>query len=52
MSTFLKVLLAFFITLAVVSAVVLLWTLIGVLAIILSASCVYVVYRIIDLYDD
>lgn len=54
MRTFLKLLLAFFITLAVVSAVVLLWTLIGewVLAIILFASCVYVVYRIIDLYDD
>lgn len=54
MSTFLKVLLAFFITLAVVSAVVLLWTLIGewVFAIIFFALGVYAVYRIIDLCDD
>lgn len=54
MSTFLKVLLAFFITLAVVSAVVLLWYLIGewTFAIILFAFGVYAVYRIIDLCDD
>lgn len=54
MSTFLKVLLAFFITLAVVSAVVLLWTLIGewVFAIIFFALGVFAVYRVIDLCDD
>ena len=54
MSTFLKVLLALFITLAVVSAVVLLWALIGewIFAVILFAFGVYVVYRIIDLCDD
>lgn len=54
MRTFLKLLLAFFITLAAVSAVVLLWYLIGewVLAIILFAAGVYAVYRVIDLCDD
>ena len=54
MRTFLKVLLAFFITLAFVSAVVLLWTLIGewVFAIIFFALGVYAVYRVIDLCDD
>lgn len=54
MSTFLKVLLAFFITLAVVSAVVLLWTLIGewVFTIIFFALGVFAVYQVIDLCDD
>lgn len=54
MSTFLKVLLAFFITLAAVSAVVLLWYLIGnwVFAIIGFAIAVWAVYQVIDLYDD
>lgn len=54
MRTFLKVLLAFFITLAFVSAVVLLWTLIGewVFAIIFFALGVFAVYRVIDLCDD
>lgn len=49
MSTFLKVLLAFFITLAVVSAVMLLW---WVFAIIGFAIAVWAAYQVIDLYDD
>lgn len=54
MSTFFKLLMAFFITLAVVCAIVLLWALIGewVFAIIFFAFGVYAVYRIIDLCDD